>query len=1229
MAGHPAGSTGAAAPPTIAGADVAQRLLLWTTDLSNYLHCEHLTSLSLAEALGAGPRAPKYEDPGAEVLKRKGDEHEQRVLEQYQAQGLKVACVTTPELPAEHAGPPAGDEGDHPSAGPASRGHEGTRKAAQYAAAAQATLDTMRAGPDIIFQGALFDGQWLGRTDFLRKVDKPSPVLGDYSYEVVDAKLSREPKGSHVLQISLYSDLLERAQGTQPEEMHLVLGGPEPREVSFRVNDYAAYYRLVRRRFDAHLAEQGEAIAAAAGLPGSVDAGVTTYPEPCEHCVVCDWKSICQARWREDDHLSLVANIARRQRDELEEREIDTLERLGDAEIPLHPPLQSSSEAATERVQHQARIQLEARRDAEKGGTGRRYELLTPVVPNEGLAALPEPSPGDLFLDFEADRFHEWIGLEYLLGYCDAEGEYTAIWALDRAGEKRMFEQFIDFLVARREQYPDLHVYHYAAYEETALKRLSLRHSTRVEEVDQLLREDVLVDLYRVVRQGLRASVESYSIKRLEPFYGLERDVELRDASSALQQFEAFLELRGDDAEAEEIRARVQGYNRDDCVSTLKLRGWLEGLREELAGELSGETGEAVEVPRPVAEEPEEGDATVSEIAAKIADLEARLVEGIPEAALSGADDAPELTAEQAARLLLSRLLDFHRREEKAHWWTYFTRCDMSEDELVEDRACLGGLQYVEQVGAVKKSLIHRYRFPEQDHELKEGDKPHIAAIRKYAGEIVALDDLRRTVDIKRGASYEMPGRMSLVPEDSVGADAMRDSLLRLAEAVLEDGFGDTDRTRLAADLLMRRPPRAGQAEGAPLRREGEDELAAARRLVRDLDHSVLAIQGPPGSGKTYTGARMIADLLAEGRSIGVTATSHKVIGHLLEGVCEVARERGIEFRGIQKAGDGQDCDDPLIKRIGSPAAVAAAIAEAREAGTPVLAAGTAWQWSREDMAGSVDVLFVDEAGQFSLANALAVAQAAGSLVLLGDPQQLEQPIQGIHPDGAGASALEHLLGSAATIAPGQGLFLAHTWRLHPDLCDFTSEQFYEGKLEPQRSLNRQRVDGPEPFDGTGLRLVPVEHSGNRNHSPEEAEVVARLVDELLESGATWTDPDGKTHEIGLPDILVVAPYNAHVSELREALPENARVGTVDKFQGQEAPIVIYSMATSRPEDAPRGMEFLYDASRLNVATSRARCVAIVVAEPALLRPACTSVRQMWLANGYCRVGEMVAVNSA
>ena len=1149
------------------------------TDLSRHLACIHLTSLRRAVSVGELEPPPPYDDPRAEVLRQRGIEHEQRLLARFATEGRTVETVIPADTPFSHQDP---------------------------VAAAARTRDAMRGGADVIYQGRLVDedGRWSGYPDFLLRVDRPG-ALGGWSYEVLDTKLARSAKGEALLQLLLYSDLLGQVQGIEPERMHLALGGGDGKNLaSFRVVEYAAYYRAVRRRFEAHAAAPPE-----------------TYPEPVEHCDRCDWKQYCAARRRADDHLSLVAGITRGQRSRLVERGVTTMAELGALRLPVVPRLDGIGDGALIRVREQARVQEQARRE------GRRiHELITPVEPDKGLAALPGPSDGDVFFDLEGDTFATDGGLEYLFGVADRDGGYDASWALDQANEKRAFERFIDGVMARWEQYPGFHIYHYGAYETTAVKRLMSRYATREEEVDRLLRGRVFVDLHRVVRQGLRASVESYSIKKLEPFYGFTREVDLTAATRALIQVEVRLES-GDHADVPGgLRREIEGYNRDDCLSTLHLTEWLEECRRDL------ETSTGQPVPRPVLRD-EERDRE-QEPATEVAALFEALTASLP------ADDA-DLDDDQRARRLLAHLLEFHRREDKSMWWEFFHRCGFTEEEHVEDRATLGGLTYTGEVEQVKRSVVHRYRFPEQPHEIKDGDAPKNPDTaesddlkRGFCGTVVALDETAGMIDLKRGRGSPVPHPTALVPLDSVQNKVLRESLAQFAEAVVSSGFASDSPRRAAFDLLGRVPPRVGAVTPLPkassfaphedLVAHGEEPLCAVRRIAPRLDRSVLPVQGPPGSGKTYTGARMILKLLAGGKRVGVTANSHKVISNLFAAVCEAADEQPVDVRGIQKANAGDGCPDERIVQTASNEAVAEALAS----GEANLAGGTAWLWAREEMANKVDVLVIDEAGQMSLANTLAVCQAAGSLVLLGDPRQLDQPIQGVHPPGADVSALGHLLGESATVDPSRGVFLDHTWRMHPDVCAFTTEQFYEGRLRARPELGQQTVVGPEPLAGHGLRFIPVEHAGNTNASAEEAERVAALIRELLDTGAAWVDLQGIRKPLTFEDILVVAPYNAHVAALRRRLPDGARVGTVDKFQGQEAPVVLYSMATSTADEAPRGMEFLYSLHRLNVATSRARCVAAIVASPALLTPNCRTPEQMRLANPFCRFLELAATVS-
>lgn len=484
-----------------------------------------------------------------------------------------------------------------------------------------------------------------------------------------------------------------------------------------------------------------------------------------------------------------------------------------------------------------------------------------------------------------------------------------------------------------------------------------------------------------------------------------------------------------------------------------------------------------------------------------------------------------------------------------------------------------------------------------------------------------AIDDHNRTVDLKRGATSTVPHPAALIPFDIVNSEVLRSSLLRLAFWVADKGMVGQGQFQAARNLLLRRGPSALEGLSGVLIGDNGRLTEAAKLMVRSLasEPSVLPIQGPPGSGKTFSGARMIVELVKDGRRVGITAVSHKVITNLLREVCRYALEVGVPLRAIQKSNGDDECQEPAVTQAEDNQAVLSAITGR----TAQVAAGTAWLWARPEMANSLDVLLLDEAGQMSLANTLAISHAATSIVLLGDPQQLDQPQRGIHPPGAEVSALGHLLNGRATIGVNQGVFLTETRRLHPDVCAFTSEIFYDGRLVPRPENAKQRLDANGSLDGTGLRFAPVQHSGNQNESAEEVERIGALIERLLQTGTTWTNKQGQTSPLRSEDVLVVAPYNAQVAALMARLPAGTRVGTVDKFQGQEAPVVFYSMATSTPEDAPRGMEFLYSLNRLNVAVSRARCVAVLVASPSLFQVECRTPRQIELANAFCRYLEM------
>ena len=1127
--------------------------LYFATDLTNFLGCRHLTALERLAAHRLA-RRPFFDDPMLEILRERGLEHERSYVNHLAQSGKRVVQI-------DRANPtPFAD-----------------------------TLAAMSQGADVVVQARLEHGAWAGWADVLLRVPGESR-FGPWRYEPVETKLAKETRGATLIQLCLYADLLAELQGTAPEVLRVVVPGRSFAPESYRFEEFRAYFRLLRRNFVAEVEKP---------LPASIEEALP-YPEPVPHCDVCNWYSLCEKRWVQDDHLSLVAGIQRAQRKELASWGVVTLEGLAQLPLPLSRKPSRGTVGAYERAREQARLQFEART------TGKpTYELL-PIEEKHGLAALPSPSPQDVFLDLEGDRQAENGGLDYLFGYAlqNAAGatDYEALWALSPSEEKKAFERLIDLIIERRAQDPAMHVYHYAPYEPTAMKRLMGRYATRADELDELLRGRVFVDLYSVVRKGLRAGIDSYSIKKLEPFYGLAREVELRQASRNLRAVEYAIAKNASATLSTEVLEAVKSYNRDDCISALELRGWLEKLR------LEAERNRGAPLDRPTPPLSEESE-DLSERLARIRAVSDALIAHLP----------LQRNRVEEAQWVLAQLLEWHRREDKVDWWEFYRLNEMADEELLEERAGIAGLQFESHLKRGKRGApTDRYRFPTQDTDVAKHNSLHKPGQEKPAsfGDVEAIDLEGRTLDVKKAMARADDHPTALFAHNKVNNGEIVAALLRLGELVRDQGIDVVGPHRAARDLLLRQNPRL--VGGEALRRPGESVVACARRVVLALDGGVLAIQGPPGTGKTFTGARMIIDLVGAGKKVGVTASSHKVIRNLLDEVVRAAAEENVSVRCLQRVREkSKEEHVDIEEEPDSGRCVAKILSRSYD-----VVGGTAWVWSREDLAGAIDVLVVDEAGQMSLANVLACAQSATNLVLLGDPQQLEQPQKASHPEGSEQSALEYLLEGHETMPEERGLFLGESWRLHPSICSYTSELFYEGKLRSHPTLAAQVVSGSSPYAGTGLFYVPVLHEGNRNSSIEEADRVAEIVSGLLAAGSTWTNREQETNPMRLEDILIVAPYNAQVSEIAARIP-GARVGTVDKFQGQEAPVVIYSMATSSPEEAPHGMEFLFSRHRLNVATSRARCVCILVGNPQLFEPECRTPDQMRMANAFCRYLEL------
>jgi uncharacterized protein len=794
-----------------------------------------------------------------------------------------------------------------------------------------------------------------------------------------------------------------------------------------------------------------------------------------------------------------------------------------------------------------------------------------------------------MFFDMEGDPLFDG-GLEYLFGFVHGvagEPVFVPFWGHTRDEERRAFEAAMDFIMGGLAACPDAFVYHYASYEESALKRLAMLHGTREAEVDQLLKTHKLVDLYKVVREGIQVSEPSYSIKNLETFYMAARSCEVKSAGASVVVYEQWRQLQ--DAG---LLKEIADYNEADCRSTLLLRDWLLTLRPDGTAWYTGAANEVVDPQRE----------------AKRLDAERRARSTIASLLQGAANDRP-------FRELVGHLLEFHRRENKPAWWATFNRQELPEEELIEDAECIGGLRRDSAAApyALKKSTVHSFRFPPQDFKIRVGDRPKRAASLTDAGEVFSIDEDAGRICLKIGNKAEpYEEAFSLIPPGPLDAGVLRDAVYRYADAVI----AGSHQYEAISSILRRELPRLrGLTAGSSIIPVGTEVLAGAVSAIARMDNTHMLVQGPPGTGKTFLSAHAIVRLLAQGRRVGVASNSHKAINNLLLDIERQAAEEGVQFRGAKK------CSDEEHRLNGTQIADLFDNAE-MSAGRFDLIAGTAWLFSRPEFDQSLDYLFIDEAGQVSLANVVAMGVSARNIVLVGDQMQLGQPIQGVHPADSGQSALQFVLGDMATVPADRGIFLPVTWRMHPDVCRFISEAVYDGRLHAEHRNEAQKIvlsAGADPaLRASGICWVPVVHEDCSQKSEAEATRIVELYKSLLNQ--RWTNRKDVTEDVGPQDILVVSPYNMQVNLLKSALPAGARVGTVDKFQGQEAAVVLVSMTTSTAEDVSRGMEFLYSRNRLNVAISRARCLAIVVASPRLLEAACATIEQMRLVNTLCFV---------
>ncbi len=1163
------------------------------TDLANHARCSHLTQLTRAREVAIHEGREQRPDVEDSLVIRKGREFEATTVAARRAEvhARGGRFVDLSELPRAE------------------------RSDARDAA--------MRDGVELIAQAPLRAGTIFGYADLLQRVDDAAAPGGTlatvHRYEPVEIKFARTVQPAHLLQASAYADALATLQGELPARMHVITGDGRAHEHAS--GEYVDYVRVARERFDA-------------ALQLDLEAQLDVVPEPVEHCAGCEFKARCTERWTKVDHLSLVARIRADQRTKLVSHGIETLTQLAHADVDVVTGIGRGSLA---QLRTQARLQLEAR---DRDLPGIEFRVPTPGdLSRRGFALLPEPDPQDMFFDFEGYPFHEEGGLEYLWGWTflrdDGTPDFDHLWADDVEAETEAFLRFLGEVERRRAASPGMHVFHYAPYEITALSRIARRRPEWMLRLDELLRANVFVDLYAVVRQAMLVGTPSYSIKQLEPLYGVDRaGDDLADGGESIKVYEDYLLTHDADE-----RAKIVAYNKVDCDSTLALRDWLLARRDEALAQ-------GIEWPAP-AEPDEDADDDPGAPSDPHADevLRARLE-------MIADNESRDEGLRTAARLLSAMpgwgwrikrefLGDLHGRKH-----------DRDVDDYVREPSAIGDLRFVEDVtpDRIRRNgtVVRRYAFPDQMTLLRVGDYPIAAYDPEVAlpvGTIVDIDVDALTLDVKTTKSQqsylddmlartgETPGQLptSIVGWNDIPHRMLEDVARRVAGQLLtaldakRDPFAPSEPCAAALSILARHAPRVREGDGPESITTPPDPLEVADVVAR-LDGSHLVVQGPPGTGKTYTAARLLVALVERGMRVGISSNSHEAIRNVLEGLDEYRAERAgagspvtatAAYAAKSPLGFGNDWI-----HTGTGGGTTLALFEQHECD---ILAGTAWQFRDPDL--RLDAVLVDEAGQLSLLNGTAIAACTSRVVLVGDPQQLPQPTSVAHPHGCDASMLEHVFEGAPVLPPDRATLLSVTRRMHPRISEFISDTYYAGLLTAHAETSAQQVVAPAAPEvpSAGTMLHAVEHHGNRSTSPEEVAAIADLVTRLLQGGRVVPKPGDAERDLVTSDIIVVAPYNAQRRLLAEALPEGVRIGTVDKFQGREAPVAIVSMTASSREELPRGLEFLLDPHRLNVAISRARALSIVVASPALLATSAASLREMRLLNDLVRFARVSA----
>ena len=906
------------------------------------------------------------------------------------------------------------------------------------------TISCMKEGYEIIRGGYLKKDKWIGEFDFLEINKKLPSKFGNYSYEVLDTKNTSKAKTDHIIQIGMYTFLLESIQGVLPKIFTIVLKDMKKEVV--QLNQVYEFFKINKEKYEHFVLNEIN----------------KSTPQKCDFCLVCPWLDTCEKIWKDKDDLNQIGGMNKNYSKKLREQKIKT------ASILSRQDEEKKLEGLRSEISRKLIIQAKLQKEYEKTGKPvfRIYEDNLNKI--KGFNLLPRESKCDLFFDIESVPDYVVPGkLEYLFGFYYIENDkekFKPIWAHTKKEEKNNVLKFFDFTKKHFEKYPDAKIYHYASYEITALERLTSFHQVNMVEYDHYIILGKFVDLFRVTKQALLVSENSYSIKNLEKFYNFKRSGDLQKGDISQDYYTEWMENKD-----QKLLDEIEEYNKQDCESTYQLRNWLLKVKPENTRWFLSSKEEM-----------------------ELRDNEIKMLEYQKKISNTQIEN-------KSIKEIITSIIGYYNRENKPEWREYFDRKHLTDDELIDDPTCIGNMHIFGSQVQEKRSLIYTYKYEDQEFKIKAGKEATLAnnldpEIKDRAGSIISIDHDKKIVTIKRGTSQgRLQDNISIGPPPPFKTDKLEASTYKFIDSVIEK---KNKYNALISILLKQNPKIKGIKEGDKIIKT-HDFTSEIPKIISNLDNSYIYIQGPPGTGKTTQASNAIVELLKSNKKIGITANSHKVIHNLLDKIENISS--GVPFRGL-KMGRSTDEDTIYNSQHIKTSSNEKDFIDGLNSNNTLIYAGTKYHFSSSYYDSKLDYLFIDEAGQVSLADIIAIGSVAKNIVLIGDQLQLGQPIKGSHPGESGKSILDFLLEGKDTIPAHRGIFLNKTYRLNSKINEFISNNFYEDKLVTDVITDKRKIsfDKKHIIKKEGVHHISMDHKDNIQKSIEEGQVIKKILNEMI-----------------------------------------------------------------------------------------------------------------------------------